>query len=158
MAARTWRLWFFVALLVVLHFVLHLAIGFGPAAPDLLLVAVLLGARRLGGAGAAGLGFVLGLIEDALSLVAFGASAVALTVVGYLGARSRDLLEGESFFFIAIYLFLGKWLRDAIQMAVSRGDAPEWNNLLTVAPLTALYTAIAGAVALLIFRATTGER
>ena len=63
--------WVFILILVVLHLVVHVAIGFGTMAPDLITIAVLLSARRLSGAAAAGLGLALGLLVDALSLTSF---------------------------------------------------------------------------------------
>ncbi|HEX7118925.1 MAG TPA: rod shape-determining protein MreD [Longimicrobiales bacterium] len=159
-ASRAWTYWAFIALLVALNFTLHLAIGIGATAPDLLTVALLLAARRLGGVAAAALGLVLGLLRDALSLVAFGADAVALTVLGYLGARSRDLFVGETLTFVALYLFAGKWLHDVIYYLVAgaavRGDAV--SRLLIEAPIAALYAAVAGTAALLLYRLVTGER
>ena len=65
----------FIAFLAFLHFTLHLAFGFGPQAPDLITVAALLAARRLRGGQAAALGFVFGILADALARTSFGASA-----------------------------------------------------------------------------------
>jgi rod shape-determining protein MreD len=151
--------WVFFALLVVTHFVLHLALGLGPSAPDLITVAVLLAARRARGAGAAAIGLALGLIGDSLSAHSFGADAIALAVLAYLGARSRDLFDGDSLLFVGVYVFVGKWLHDLgywLLAPAARGDA--LTQLLIQAPLAALYTAVGGAVALLIYRASTGER
>lgn len=155
-----WSLWSFVAILVVLNFVLHLALGLGVVAPDLLTVAVLLAARRLPSAAAAALGLVLGMLRDALSIGAFGADAVTLTLLGYLGARSRDLFIGESLTFLGLYLFLGKWLHDVVYYLLAgpavRGDALV--RFLVIAPLASLYAAVAGIAALLIYRLVVGER
>lgn len=155
-----WPFWLFIALLVVGHFFLHLSFGFAAEAPDLLTVATLLGARQLTGGRAAGLGFLLGLLEDAVSLGAFGASTVALTLMGYIGARSRDLFVGESLLFLGIYLFLGKWLRDALYYVladvVRRGDP--LGTLLVRSPMAALYAAAAGVVAVLIYRSLSRRR
>jgi rod shape-determining protein MreD len=147
--------WVFIALLVVAHFFLHLTLGLHTRAPDLLTVAVLLGARSLSGGAAAGLGFALGLLEDAVSVAAFGAAAAALTVVAYLGARTRDLFLGESLLFLSAYLFVGKWVQEALYYAIAvpvrRGEPVD--ALLIQAPLDALYSAIAGVVAVGIYRA-----
>lgn len=149
-----WPFWLFIAVLVVLHFFLHLTLGMGLRAPDLLTVAVLLGARQLGGGAAAGLGFGLGLLEDAVSVSAFGAAAAAFTVVAYLGARTRDFFVGDSLFFLAVYVFLGKWVHEAlyylIAAGVRRGEAVE--TLLVQAPLGALYAAAAGLVAVALYQ------
>ncbi len=122
----------FIAILAFLHLALHVGAGLEESAPDLMAVATLLAARRLRATSAALLGLLLGLIEDALALVAFGASSVALAAVAFFGVRSRDLFEGDSMLFVAAYLFLGKWLRDAIQVALSPA---EWGTLLTGSPL-----------------------
>lgn len=155
-----WKFWTLMGLLVVLHFVLHLSLGLTTSAPDLLTVAVLLGSRQLTGGRAAAYGFALGLLEDAVSLSAFGAAAVTQTVIGYLGARSRDLFVGDSLLFLALYLFLGKWLRDAlyygVATAVRRGSAVD--ALLVSAPLAALYAAAAGIVAIIVYRSLTRNR
>lgn len=150
-----WPFWVFVAVLAIIHFLLHLTLGLDRSAPDLLTLAILLAARQLTGGSAAGIGFALGLLEDAVSLVAFGAAAVTGTVVGYLGARSRDLFVGESLFFLGVYLFLGKWVRDALYYGlagvVRRGEPV--HALLIEAPLSALYMAAVGVVAILVYRA-----
>lgn len=152
--------WIFIGILLVLHFTLHLSFGLGASAPDLLTVAVLIGARQLPGGRAAGYGFLLGLLEDGVSLVAFGAAAVTQTVIGYLGARSRDLFVGDSLLFLGLYLLLGKWLRDAlyygVAVGVRRGDPV--TGLLLDAPLAALYTAVAGVAAIVAYRSLTRTR
>lgn len=150
-----WPFWTFILVLVVVHFALHLTFGLGTEAPDLLTVAVLLAARRLPPGRAAGVGFLLGLLEDAVSLGAFGAAIIVQTVVGYVGARSRDLFVGESVLFLGLYLFLGTWLQDVlyygVAAAVRRGDAV--SALLLNAPLQAAYAAVAGVVAITVYRA-----
>jgi rod shape-determining protein MreD len=149
-----WPFWLFVALLVAVHFALHLSLGLGGRAPDLLTVAVLLSARQVNGGAAAGVGFVAGLLEDAVSLGAFGAAAAVQSVIGYLGARSRELFVGESMLFLGLYFFLGAWLQDALYYGlagvVRRGEPVE--ALLLNAPIQALYAAAAGLVAVTIYR------
>ncbi|MGH7553227.1 MAG: rod shape-determining protein MreD [Longimicrobiales bacterium] len=159
MAARPVVFIAFVAILVLLHFILHVAFGLGQGAPDLVTVAALIAARRLRGGQAAALGFVLGILDDALAITSFGASALALTVVSYLGARSRDLFEGESLLYFLVYLFLGTWLTDTIVLLVSPETLRRTaTSLLVGLPLIALWTALAGVAAVMFFRAATGER
>ena len=146
----------FIIVLVVLHFGAHVALGFGGAAPDLLTVALLLAVRRLSGAAAAALGLAFGLLNDALSLTAFGALAVTYAIVGYIGARSRDLFEGDSLLFVAVYVFVGKMLRDLLYQALTRSEP--WSAMWTTSPLSALYAAIAAIVALTVYRAATSDR
>lgn len=150
----------FVALLVFAHLVVHVAFGYGPAAPDFMAIAVLLAARRTTGPRAALLGLGLGLLADALAVTGFGATAVALVLVGWAGARTRDLFEGGSYAFTFAYLFLGKWLLYAVYLLVSpeAREAAVRGALLTAAPLYALSTALAGVLALAAYRLSVGSR
>jgi rod shape-determining protein MreD len=148
--------WIFIIILVVLHFGVHVAFGVRTMAPDLLTVALLLGVRRLTGAGAAGLGLALGILNDALSLSAFGALAVTYAIIGFLGARSRDLFEGDSLLFVAVYIFIGKLLRDALYQLLTRSQP--WSDLWTASLLASLFAAVAGVVALTLYRAATSDR
>lgn len=149
--------WLFIALLVGTYFFLRLTLGLGASAPDLLTVAVLLGARPLPGGGAAALGFGLGILDDAAAVTAFGAAAATFTIIAYIGARSRDLFVGDSLLFLTAYLFLGKWAQEILYYllapSIRRGDAVE--ALLVQAPLQALYAAAAGLVAIMIYRTFT---
>ena len=149
-----WPFWVFIGVLVVIHFALHLSFGIEETAPDLITVSVLLAARQVTGGPAAGVGFALGLLEDAVSLGAFGAAAVTQTVIGYLGARSRDLFVGDSAIFLGSYLFLGSWAQDALYFllagGVRRGEPVD--ALLLTAPLEALYAAVVGLVAVVLYR------
>lgn len=111
-AARRPFVWVLVAVLFILHFVLHVGFGIGRAAPDLLTMGLLLVAREVAVGTAAGVGLLFGLLEDSLSVLAFGANSVAMTTVGILGALTRDLFVGDSRFFVVSYLFLGKLVRD----------------------------------------------
>lgn len=144
------RFWLVVVFLVFVHFLLHLGLGVGREAPDLLTVALLVAARRVGMGWGAGLGFGFGLLEDAFSVLAFGTSAVAMTVVGALAASTRDLFVGESALFFVAYLAAGKWLRDLVQWTVA-GDVirqPFVREMLFQSGLAALYAAAVGLLAL----------
>lgn len=142
-----------VGLLVVAHFVLRVSLGFGEGAPDLLTVALLLAARRLRPSLAAGLGLVLGLLRDSLSVGSFGADALAMTVVGWFGGRSRDWFEGGTPLFIGVYLTLGVWAHHILRTVL--GGVPADGSVigaLVLAPvLGALYAAAAGVAAYLAY-------
>jgi len=142
------RVWIVVASLVVLHFVLHVGFGLGPAAPDLLTVALLIGARETGLGTAAGLGLAFGLLEDALSVLSFGANSVAMTVVGTAGGVSRDLFVGDSLVFLASYFWIGKWVRELLRWVVVREELrhPFVDQILVQAPIGGLYAAAVGVV------------
>lgn len=152
--------WAFMALLVAAHFFLRLSMGYGHPAPDFVAVAVLLGGRRVSGGVGALLGFCLGVLKDAVAMWGFGATAVVLTAVGFLSSRSRDLFMGETFVFAWGYLFLGKWIIDVLYMLLAGDVLPvkptTW--LFVQAPISALVTASAGTVALVVYQRVTGQR
>ena len=99
------------------------------------------------------MGFFFGLLEDAFSVLAFGANTLALTVVGFLGARTRDLFVGDSFLFLFVYLFAGKLLRELIHW-IAVGESlrePFVNSVLVGGGLASLYVAGVGLMLILPF-------
>jgi rod shape-determining protein MreD len=160
MSLRDRRFWVYVASLVILHFILHVGIGLGPVAPDLLTVAVLFGARRLSGAQAATLGLFLGVVVDGFAVASFGVSPFALAVVAYLGARLREIFDTESAIFGAVYFLFGKWLHDAIivLLAPEVGRGETTLRLLIEAPIAAVWAALAGTIVLAAYRSRARVR
>jgi rod shape-determining protein MreD len=155
---KSWRTWITLAVLVLLHFLLHLGVGIRRGAPDLLTLGVLLASRELRIGSASGMGFALGLLEDAFSVLSFGTNTIALTITAAIGSRSRDLFVGESAFFMLSYLFLGKWLRDLVYWVVV-GDAVRGSFqdvMVLQASLAAIYVAIVGMV-IVAFGGTQGN-
>ncbi len=151
MMTRGGRLWSTVVVLVLLHLLLRVTVGVGDAAPDLMTVALLVAARGTGPQGGAAAGFGFGLLEDAFSLLAFGAHTVAMTVTGVLGGFTRDLFVGDSRLFQVSYIFLGKLLRDALYWVLAepavRGSFTD--TVLVLGPARAAYAALVG---VLLFR------
>lgn len=143
-----------VFLLAVLYFVLRVGLGLGLLVPDLIVVAVLLAARQMRPGWAAGLGLLLGMLEGSVFPLTFGASALALTILGYVGSRTRDVFSGGGLVFLAFYLFAGKWLYDIILYLVLLVDATPGpaSALLLLSPPAALYAAAAGLVAYSAYR------
>ncbi|MDH5590394.1 MAG: rod shape-determining protein MreD, partial [Gemmatimonadota bacterium] len=107
-------LWSVVVALVGVHFLLHVGLGLSRVAPDLLTVALLLAAREHPLAVGSGMGLFFGLLEDSLSVLAFGANSVAMSILGTLGGVTRDLFVGESLLFLTSYFLVGKLLRDLL--------------------------------------------
>ncbi len=101
---------------------------------------------------AAGLGFVLGLLDDAFSVLAFGANTLAFTLVGMGGARTRDLFVGDSLLFLTSYLVFGKWVRDLLHwVAVGEGlRDPFVDTMLIQSPISAVYAGMIGLVVIAI--------
>lgn len=142
--------WLMVAALFLLHFMLHVGLGYGRGAPDLLTVALLVAAREIGFGQAAALGLVFGLMEDALSILAFGANSIAMTVVAIGGAFTRDLFVGDSWVFRASYFLIGKWMRDLIHW-IAVGETirqPFVEEVVIQGGIGALYAAAVGFVLL----------
>jgi rod shape-determining protein MreD len=143
---RSILFWLVVVLLPFLHFLLQVGFQVGNWTPDLLTLSLLLASREMRMSRAAGLGFLLGVLEDAFSILAFGANTLTLTLLGIVGARTRDLFLGESVQFFLIYLALGTWSRFALHWMVAGEEVRgvPGRVLLLEAPLTALFTAALG--------------
>ena len=77
------------AILIVLHFTLRPLLAWR-ASIDFLIVALLLGSVRLRPGTAALYGFLFGLLADSLAVNAFGAAALAMTIVGFSASGSRQ--------------------------------------------------------------------
>ena len=152
------RVWILVGALVLLHFFLHVGLAFGIGAPDLLTVGLLLAAREVGLGRAAAMGFSLGLLEDAMSALAFGANGVALTLVGIGGALTRDLFVGDSLLFLVSYFWIGKWARDLVHW-VSVGEGlrqPFVEQVIVQGAIGGAYAAVVG-IGLMTITGLAGE-
>ena len=154
MEGSRWRFGLFIVGLVVLHFVLRVGLGLGVLAPDLLVIALLLGSRRLRPGGAAGLGFVLGLLEGSANPPLLGPSSLALSVVGYLASRSREWLAGDDPVTMVAYFFAGTLLYEALAYVLlalaGTGGSPM--ALLIPAFFASLYAAAVGLGASTLYR------
>ena len=142
------------ALLVVSHFALRGLLGDRRVAPDFLLLALLVYAIRTTPGRAAIAGFLVGLLSDALTPVAFGSGALAHTVVGYLAAWGKAVFFAENLAVSAGFFFGGAWVRDLLVLLAGghvRGTALAW-QLGWWSPINALATAFSGVLVLVIFR------
>lgn len=120
----------------------------GSGAPDLLTVALLFNVRRVRSGTAACIGFGFGMLEDAFTLVAFGANTLAMTLVGVLGVQTRAFfVSTAALSFHIVYFAVGKWLRDFIHWMLQQGAGLNSGfvepMILTSVP-AALYAALAG--------------
>jgi len=127
--------------LILLHFMLYRFFVRWPALPNLMIGGLLLAALRLRAGYAAFCGFSLGLLEAAMALAGFGTISIVLTVVGYLAARSRDLLFADARYYVFIYLFVGTWAAEMLLMLAMPGG-PGILGGFVLAPISALGTAV----------------
>lgn len=141
-------------LLVVAHFAVRPRLGDPRFAPDFLLIALLfLAIRTRPGVGAAA-GFLVGILTDAVAPTAFGAAALATTVIGFGAGWIRAMFVTDNLLINALFVFAAAWLRDIIQVLASNqlgGKALVW-QLVAYSPLAALSTAAAALVVRLFLR------
>jgi rod shape-determining protein MreD len=141
------------ALLAALHFYVRPRLWDSRAAPDFLLLALMLVAIRARPGVAAVVGFVVGMISDVLTPAGFGAGALAHTVVGYLAALGRSVFFPDNLLVNAGLFAAGVMLRNTLMLLASGTPAGQLSaSLLVWAPLQAITTAVAGVVILLLFR------
>lgn len=139
------------ALLVLLHFYLRPRLWSARVSPDFLLIALVFFAMRAGPGAGALAGFVVGIVNDALTPAAFGAGALAHTVVGYLAAWGRAVFFADNLLVNAAFVAVALWVRDLILLLASGTSGGRLLVELTLnSPLQALSTA---AIALLVLAA-----
>ena len=127
-------------LLVLLHFYLRPRLGSARVSPDFLLIALVLFAMRSGPGAGALAGFVVGIVNDALTPAAFGAGALAVFF-------ADNLLVNAAFVAVAL------WVRDFILLLASgTGQGRLLLELTLNSPLQALSTAGFALVVLAAFR------
>ena len=143
------------AVLVVLHFTLRPLLGWR-AGPDFLVIALLLVSIRVRPGSAAVIGFVIGIVADTLALHAFGASALAMTVVGFVDSWLKAVFFADDISLNAFFFFLGKWAFDVVYLAsVHRTGGTELaTQVLLWSPLAAAVTAFAALITLFLLKPT----
>jgi rod shape-determining protein MreD len=140
-------------LLVLLHFYLRPRLGSARVSPDFLLIALVFFAMRSGPGAGALAGFVVGIVNDALTPAAFGAGALAHTVVGYLAAWGRAVFFADNLLVNAAFVAVALWVRDFILLLASgTGQGRLLLELTLNSPLQALSTAGFALLVLAAFR------
>ena len=149
-----YRFWFVLGGLVVLHFTVRSQLGRDDIAPDFLLLAQLIYTIRARPGVSAGVGFIVGLLEDALTPASFGAGMLSHTLVGYLSSWAKAIFFAENVLVNGGLFFVGTWLRNLILILASgklKGAQLGW-ALLAWSPLQGLTTALVGVLVLSLFR------
>ncbi|PYO82171.1 MAG: rod shape-determining protein MreD [Gemmatimonadetes bacterium] len=148
-----YRFWVILGVLVVLQFSLRGRLGGDRVAPDFLLLALLIYTIRAAPGPSAGVGFLVGLLRDALTPASFGAGALAHTLVGYLSSWSKAVFFAENLFVNGCLFFAGTWFRNLVVALASgklKGGLLGW-ELLVWSPIQSLTTAVAGVLVLWLF-------
>ncbi|MFN2398544.1 MAG: rod shape-determining protein MreD [Gemmatimonadaceae bacterium] len=141
------------AMLVVLHFTVRPLLAWR-ASPDFLVIALLLVAIRVRPGSAAVVGFFVGLVTDSLSLHAFGAGALSMSVVAFVASWLKAVFFADDLSLNAFFFFLGKWAFDLLYLVVARQPSSDsvLMQMLVWFPLSAAVTALAGVATLLVLR------
>ena len=150
---RPLRFLFAFALLVMLHYSLRPLLGWR-AEMDFLVIALLLAAVRVRPGVAAIIGFLLGLVADALTPGSYGASALAMSGIAFAASWLKAAFFADNLALNGFFFFLGKWVFDIVYLMTERrvtGTALVM-ELLVWSPLAAAVTALAGVVLLLVMR------
>ena len=155
--SERWRLGALLLCLVVLQFTVRPLpedARIERVMPDFLFLALLVYAIRARPGQGAVAGFLVGIVTDSLSPEAFGAGALAHTLIGYLAAWGKAVFFADNLFVNAAFFFVGTWVRDILVLLIGRhilGAALYW-QIGYLSPLKALTTAVAGMALLLLFR------
>lgn len=140
-------------ILIVLHYTLRPLLGWR-ASIDFLLIALVFGAVRMRPASAAIFGFAIGLSADSLALGAFGAGALAATIVGFAASWLKAVFFADNLALNGFFLFVGKWLFDLVYVLMERRmhGTEMLMQIMVWSPLAAAVTALAGVLAVAVLR------
>ena len=154
--SRTAGLVLLFVVLVALHYSARPVLAWRAGA-DFLLIGVLLIAVRMRPGTAALVGLAAGVASDALSPAAFGAGAMAMTLVATMASWLKAEFFAEHLGLTAVFLLGGKLAFDAIFLLMEQriGVGEIAMQLITWSLLSAMVTAIAGLTVLVIFRPFT---
>jgi len=152
-------LWFAIVFLalIVLHYTLRPVLAWH-ASIDFLAIAVLLVAVRARPGVATLVGFAVGLTADSMTPGAFGAGALAFSIVAYTASSLKAAFFADNVALNAVFVFLGKWVGDLIFLAAEHrlGGSEFLSQALLWSPLAAAVTAVVGVAVLLLVRPVVG--
>ena len=105
-------------------------------------------------------GFLIGLVADALTPEAFGAGALAMTLVGFTASRMKAGFFAENIGLNAVFVFIGKVAHDVVYLVAEQrlGGGALLAQLLGWTPLAALVTAMVGLLVMALLRPTLERR
>src|SRR3954470_9771870 len=141
------------AILIVLHYTVRPLLAWN-ASIDFLIIALMFGAVRMRPGLAALFGFALGLVSDSLTVGAFGAAALGMSIVGFGASWLKAVFFADNLALNGFFLFLGKWLFDVIFLVVGHRvhGAELAMQMFVWSPLSGAVTAGAGVAVLSLLR------
>jgi rod shape-determining protein MreD len=147
------------AILIVMHYTLRPLLGWRSSI-DFLLIALVFGSVRIRPASAAVYGLILGLAADSLSLGAFGAGALAATIVGFSSSWLKAVFFADNFALNTIFLLAGKWAFDLVYVLMARRmhGMEMLVQLVLWTPLAAVVTALSGVLIITLLRPVYQEK
>jgi rod shape-determining protein MreD len=150
---RTLRAVIAFVILVVLHYTLRPVLAWR-AAPDFLMLALLLASVRLRPGTAAVLGLAMGLVADSVSLGALGGAALAMSVIAFAASWLKSVFFADDLILNGFFFFVGKYSFDLLYFAFQNqmGGAELAIQLFTWSLLSAAVTAIVGLIVLVLLR------
>jgi len=142
-----------IVILILLDFSVRPLLGWR-AEIDFRIIALLLAAVRMRPGSAAVVGCIMGLVFDSLTPHAFGAGALAMTVVGYMASWLKAVFFADNLALNGFFFFAGRWAFAIVYvLAAHQANGVELvQQLLIWAPLSAAATAAAGVVLLVLLR------
>lgn len=159
MSSRALVIWLIVLVLIALQYTLRPMLDWR-ANVDFLVIAVLVVAVRVRPGAAAVVGFTVGLLSDALTPEAFGAGALAMTLVGFAASQTKATFFADNLLINAVFIFVGKLVCDLVFLVAEGrlGGMAMVSQLLVWSPLSALLTAAAGLVVMAVVRPVLERR
>ena len=150
---RTLRAAIAFTILVLLHYTLRPVLAWR-AAPDFMMLALLLASVRLRPGTAAVLGLAMGLVADSVALGALGGAALAMSVVAFAASWLKSVFFADDLFLNGFFFFVGKYSFDLLYFAFQHqmGGAELAIQLFTWSLLSAAVTAIVGLMVLVLLR------
>ena len=147
-----------ILVLVALHYTLRPMLAWH-APIDFLMIALLLVAVRARPGIAALAGFCLGLLADSLTPGAFGAGALAMTLVGFGASWLKATFFADNIALNAMFIFLGTWAFDLLFLVAERRlqGVDLMVQALLWSPLSAAVTAVVGLLILGLVRPVLGR-
>jgi rod shape-determining protein MreD len=142
-----------IVILILLDFSVRPLLGWR-AEIDFRIIALLLAAVRMRPGSAAAVGCIMGLVADSLTPHAFGAGALAMTVVGYMASWLKAVFFADNLALNGFFFFAGRWAFAIVYvLAAHQANGVELvQQLLIWAPLSAAATAAAGVALLVLLR------